>query len=323
MGSLSNFHPPVSIIIPVYNGGNYLEEAINSALAQDYDNVEVLVINDGSTDEQTERIALSYGDKIRYFRKSNGGVASALNFGIREMRGEYFSWLSHDDIYMPTKISAQISHLEKQGDRQVIVFSGFYIIDSDGKECNRIMPLDRYSRKQLETPLFALFHGMISGCSLLIHKSHFGKAGLFCESLPTTQDFDLWFRIMRESPCSVGEGVLHKVRVHKAQGSQVHKKVHQQESDALWINMMQMLTDEEKTALNGSVQGFYRNIYWLLLKYTQNHNAMKYARRRAVSQVGFRGLIARIRLGIITLMMLTREVLGLVRRRALTHLPNK
>ena len=83
----SVFHPLVSIVIPVYNGANYMREAIDSALAQTYKNIEVIVVNDGSTDN-TDEIAKSYGDKIRYFKKENGGVATALNLGIREMRGE-------------------------------------------------------------------------------------------------------------------------------------------------------------------------------------------------------------------------------------------
>ena len=84
--------PLVSIIIPVYNGSNYLAEAIDSALNQTYDNCEIIVINDGSNDNgATERIAKSYGNKIKYYSKENGGVASALNFGINMMEGEYFS----------------------------------------------------------------------------------------------------------------------------------------------------------------------------------------------------------------------------------------
>ena len=95
--------PLVSIIIPVYNGANYLREAIESALGQTYGNCEVLVINDGSNDHgETEREALKFGDRIRYFKKENGGVASALNLGIRKMRGEYFSWLSHGFSTMPS-----------------------------------------------------------------------------------------------------------------------------------------------------------------------------------------------------------------------------
>jgi glycosyltransferase involved in cell wall biosynthesis len=79
-------NPKVSIVIPVYNGSNYLKEAIDSALGQTSKDVEIIVVNDGSNDGgQTEAIAKSYGDKIRYFYKENGGVASALNLGIKNM----------------------------------------------------------------------------------------------------------------------------------------------------------------------------------------------------------------------------------------------
>ena len=81
--------PKVSIVIPVFNGENYLHEAIDSALAQTYKNCEIIVVNDGSTDN-TEAIAKSYGNKIRYFRKENGGGSSALNLGIDNMEGEDF-----------------------------------------------------------------------------------------------------------------------------------------------------------------------------------------------------------------------------------------
>ena len=107
---MEDFNPLVSIVIPVYNGANFLAEAIDSALAQTYRNLEVIVVNDGSTDGgATERIACSYGDKIRYFSKPNGGVSSALNLGIEKMKGEYFSWLSHDDLYAPDKIENQVN----------------------------------------------------------------------------------------------------------------------------------------------------------------------------------------------------------------------
>ena len=82
----SNYSPLVSIVIPVYNGANYLKESIDSALNQSYPHIEVIVVNDGSRDEgATEAVALSYGDRIRYFSKANGGCGSALNFGIKQM----------------------------------------------------------------------------------------------------------------------------------------------------------------------------------------------------------------------------------------------
>src|SRR5512138_2643726 len=104
--------PLVSIIMPVYNGSNYLKLAIDSALAQTYNNIEIIVINDGSNDNgSTEAIAKSYGDKITYLSKENGGVATALNLGIKHSRGEYVSWLSHDDMYFENKIERQMACL--------------------------------------------------------------------------------------------------------------------------------------------------------------------------------------------------------------------
>ena len=103
---------------------NFLREAIDSALAQTYDNVEVVVVNDGSTDENaTEEIAKSYGDKIQYYHKVNGGVASALNLGIEKMKGSYFSWLSHDDKYEKTKIEDQVNVLKSLQSDDVIAVS--------------------------------------------------------------------------------------------------------------------------------------------------------------------------------------------------------
>ena len=130
------YSPKVSIIIPVYNGSNYLRNAIDCALEQTYDNLEVIVVNDGSKDDgATERIALSYGDKIRYFSKENGGVSSALNYGISRMRGEYFSWLSHDDAYTPNKITDAIQTLISTGsmDQNTIAYTSGFYIDKDGK----------------------------------------------------------------------------------------------------------------------------------------------------------------------------------------------
>ena len=100
----------VSIIIPVYNGANYLREAIDSALNQTYQNCEVIVVNDGSDDNgKTEEITLSYGSRIRYFRKENGGVATALNAGIREMQGEYFPGFLMMTFSIPVRLKSRLN----------------------------------------------------------------------------------------------------------------------------------------------------------------------------------------------------------------------
>jgi glycosyltransferase involved in cell wall biosynthesis len=84
----------VSIVIPVYNGADFLREAIESALNQTYARIEVIVVNDGSTDGgKTEQIAASYGSRLRYVSRPNGGVAAALNTGVGVMAGDFLSWL--------------------------------------------------------------------------------------------------------------------------------------------------------------------------------------------------------------------------------------
>jgi glycosyltransferase involved in cell wall biosynthesis len=124
---ISLFNPKVSIVIPVYNNGsNYLREAIDSALFQTYKNIEVIVVNGGSTDGgKTDRICKSYGNKIRYYVKENGGIATALNMGIEKMKGEYFSWLSHDDVYYPEKVQKQIEVLSGFEDKETVIYSDF------------------------------------------------------------------------------------------------------------------------------------------------------------------------------------------------------
>lgn len=212
--------PLISIIIPVYNGVNYLKEAIESALAQTYPNIEIIVINDGSTDG-TEQIALSFGESIQYVKKTNGGVASALNIGILKMRGEHFSWLSHDDLYMPNKIEKQLEILRKQP-KKSIVFSGFNIIDknSDFMSSHLIKNWQQYTKFEM------ILYTMIHGCSLLIPKAAFNTVGYFDETLRTVQDNHQWLRIAKADYQFIYiDEPLILSRQHSEQGSVTLKEI--------------------------------------------------------------------------------------------------
>ena len=238
--------PKVSIIIPVYNGADYLREAIDSALAQTYPNIEILVINDGSRDEgATERIALSYGDKIRYFSKENGGVASALNRAIAEMTGEYFSWLSHDDLYYPNKIETQIQALSRMDRARTILYSDFAIF-SDNPDKVQEVHLPHVMSEQFR--YFLTIDNSLHGCTLLIPREAFAVCGTFNENLRTTQDFDLWFRLA-EKFCFVHiPAVLVKARQHEAQGSIRMKDTVLAECNALLTGFAENLSRAELTA---------------------------------------------------------------------------
>ena len=188
------FNPMVSIVIPVYNGANFLREAIDSALSQSYKNIEIIVINDGSDDaNETDKIARSYGDTIQYFHKKNGGVASALNLGIRKMSGDYFSWLSHDDVYDKEKIETQIDYLSKRGSKEIITFSNFKQIDSESRVINKI----RINKKYLGNIFLTILSLTIHGCTLLIPRKCFESIGGFSEDLMTVQDNHMWLKMAK------------------------------------------------------------------------------------------------------------------------------
>ena len=193
-------NPKVSIIIPVYNGSNFMRCAIDCALAQTYRNIEVIVVNDGSTDGgKTDEIALSYGDRIRYFSKPNGGVSTALNFGIRQMTGEYFAWLSHDDAYTPSRIADAVSLLASHNllGQKYIGFTGGYIADANAvkiKDMPRRFEKDRFY-SSYEAMEIMTMRGTLYGCNLLIPRQAFDEAGLFDESLRYSQDTLMWYRI--------------------------------------------------------------------------------------------------------------------------------
>ncbi|WP_053598212.1 glycosyltransferase [Bacillus sp. FJAT-18017] len=229
------YNPLVSIIIPVYNGSNYLKQSIESALAQTYKNIEVVVVNDGSTDDgKTERIALSYGEKIRYFYKENGGVATALNFGIENMTGNWFSWLSHDDLYMPNKIESQIrkiNELDLNTESTIISCKNGYI-DANGSKV--IYPNNFNSGLFSGNEMFALLlKGQnLNGCSLLIPKKALIETKGFNINYRFIQDFTCWVDLaLNNNSFYLYDEELVKSRLHGEQDTIRLSSVHPKEID--------------------------------------------------------------------------------------------
>lgn len=241
--------PKISIVIPAYNASNYLSEAIDSALAQTYLNKEIIVVNDGSRDDgATERVALSYGDKIRYLYKENGGSSSALNMGIANMTGEWFSWLSHDDLYVPEKLEKQVRYMnalnvEQEDLTRHVFFSASELIDSTGKIIKPFHETQALSVAQkldnipnngylIAEPTKYIFHG----CSCLIHKDAFADVGCLDEKLRILNDVDLWFRLYSANykvhyiPEALVKGRIHAEQVSKVIGYSYHNS----EQDRFW-----------------------------------------------------------------------------------------
>lgn len=220
--------PLVSIIIPVYNGANYLREAVDSALAQTWPLCEVLVINDGSRDQgATEAIARSYGERIRYYSKPNGGVASALNYGIQNMRGRFFSWLSHDDVYLPQHVETLLAHYRACPARSV-VYGDVALMDARGQRLRSLPAPDMDTR----APFCHIWGwSFLNGCAMLIPRELLVAVGGFGEDLPTTQDYDLWLRLSEQTRfCHVPQ-VVTLSRSHAGQKSR--ERCHIEECIAL------------------------------------------------------------------------------------------
>ena len=261
-------NPLVSIIIPVYNGANYLENAIDSALSQQYSNFEVIVVNDGSNDGNlTSSISKKYGSKIRYFEKKNGGVSSALNLGISVMKGKYFSWLSHDDIYLPNKLSKQVSFAEKFN--SLFVYSDYTFIDNNGKNLDILNDVNKDLMDDIRLRLIQFYP--IHGCSALINRQVFEQIGGFNENLETTQDYDMWFRISLFFKIDFLNEIVLFSRLHVEQDSNI--KPHRfLEGDVLYSEMLRKMI-----LLNQySDWDFYRSFKSLLLRNFYSSAAMAF-----------------------------------------------
>lgn len=214
---MKDMYPLVSVAIPVYNGANYMRDAIDSVLTQTYPNFEVLVVNDGSRDGGvTEEIAHSYGDRIRYFSKSNGGVASALNLALKEAKGDYFCWLSHDDVYLPDKVVREMEKLLSLPDTNAVVFCRYSIMNPEGKHLYDAPQPPEFAPSRAAYQL--ILGQWLHCCTILASKALYLESGGFREDLPTTQDYDLLVKIGLRHPFVELPEILLKARSHPEQG---------------------------------------------------------------------------------------------------------
>lgn len=267
-------NPKVTIVIPVYNGSNYMREAIDSALAQSYENIEVIVVNDGSTDE-TEEIALSYGSRIRYFSKENGGVSTALNVGIANMTGEYFQFLPHDDLLHPDKIKIQIEEIQKSGNEMTITWSGWNGLWEPGHRVKMFEIPPGYPRSCWERGVYPLFFGILNVASVLFNRKYFDLAGNFDPALRTSQDYDICFRTFGTQRTVYIDQPLLSYRYHEEQGTQTEKEFVKNCRDLVW-KVLRNITEEEINAAFSSryqfyfaIGKYYRDFGWEeLLAYT-------------------------------------------------------
>jgi hypothetical protein len=242
--------PRVSIVIPVFNGANYLAEAIDSALAQTWPELEVIVVDDGSTDGgATVRVAAAHGDRIRLIRRGHGGVAAALNAGIAAMTGDLFAWLSHDDVYLPHKVERQIEVMRRHPG-PVIAYSDYELV---GRDLRRIKTkrLPDVTDRGFRTWL--LTHSSLHGCTLLVPRACLAEAR-FDERLATTQDYDLWFRLASDYRFVRVPEILLRYRIHDRQESWTNPR-RTEEGNRLLLGFLEQVGPAEIEAATGRPAG--------------------------------------------------------------------
>ncbi len=203
--------PTVSVIIPTYNRACFLCETLESVLAQTYQDFEILVVDDGSTDD-TEAVLAPYMSRIRYFKQENAGPAIARNRGIFYSKGEYVAFLDSDDLWYAEKLEKQVKILDENPEIGV-VYTDCYCGQSPtdpnqtGFFASAYPPSGDIFERMTQNNLFWT-------SSLMLRKEVFITSGIFDPTLRWSEDYDLWLRICRLTKCHFIQEVLGLFREH-------------------------------------------------------------------------------------------------------------
>ena len=180
----------------MYNAERYLDECIQSVLDQTYPHTEIIAVDDGSTDTSAE-ILDGYADRIRVYRKENGGTASALNLGARRMSGDWFKWLSADDALKPHAVATLAGAARSLGwPDDHIFYARCDYINEHGKRAGRLAAIEpNYNRRSdFERNAILLRRFYANGITSMFHRSVFGRCGPFDETLGYSEDYEFWLR---------------------------------------------------------------------------------------------------------------------------------
>ena len=211
-------NPEVSVILPTYNRGWILKEAIDSVLAQEFKDFELIVVDDGSTDN-TGEILDFYEQDIIVLRQSNKGVSAARNRGITEAAGRLVAFLDSDDLWLPRKLTSQVDFFNLNPAAVINQTEEIWV--RNGVRVNPKTRHHKFSGMIFERSLALC---LVSPSAVMIKKNLFSEVGVFDENLPACEDYDLWLRISCRYPVHLIETPLimkrggHADQLSKAPG---------------------------------------------------------------------------------------------------------
>lgn len=222
--------PLVSILVPTYNGARFLRQAIDSILAQTYADLEVILLDDASTDETAE-IAAAYADRVQYVRQpANLGIYANVNDGLGRARGEFVATYHADDIYLPTIVEAQVAYFEAHPEVGAVFCSDIFV-DAEGREYGRLaLPREVRGEQPLAhaTVVNALlrYKNRFLVCpTAMVRASVYREVGRYDQSrFRNTADLEMWLRISRRYRLAVLESHLMKYRhFHNSSSQRYHR----------------------------------------------------------------------------------------------------
>lgn len=203
----------ISVILPVFNGSQYLEEAIDSILSQSYTDFEFVIIDDGSTDNSASIINTYTDPRIRFYQQENQGLAATLNTGIALAKGTYIARQDQDDISLPDRLEKQISFLENNPDYGM-VGTWASILTADKLKDTQTDRFHKHSTENIILQFELLSQNPFVHSSMMIRKTVFGKVGNYSTDMDRQppEDYELWSRIAREFCVANIPEVLHVYR---------------------------------------------------------------------------------------------------------------
>ena len=207
----------VSVVIPVYNSEKFLEECLDSILTQTYQNIEIIAVDDGSTDSSPD-ILERYSDKINIISQKNQGLASALNLGISKMKGDWFKWFSPDDVMHSNTIKTLIDETKNHSDN-IILYSNWNIIDDTGNTLREFHESNYNELSQFDFNLRLLDGQQINVNTTLIPAIFLKKYGIRELDEPVAIDYDFFLR----------SALLHDVRFHLISQPLVKYRIHSEQ----------------------------------------------------------------------------------------------
>jgi glycosyltransferase involved in cell wall biosynthesis len=215
--------PKVIVIIPSYNRERYIRATIDSALSQTYKNIEIVVVDDGSTDRSRD-ILTGYGDRIRLLEHeghANRGQSAAINLAMRNTRGEYVAILDSDDVWTIDKIEKQVDFLERHPEIGIVYGNG-YAIDENGKILYKLIPPGHQEESDPRRMLLECHFNIPSNA--LVRRSAYDQVGEFDETLRSSQDHDMAIRLLEVTKAAFLDEPVWYYRLHPDTQSTKHTK---------------------------------------------------------------------------------------------------